>query len=374
MRSKNKKLFSLILISLLFIFIGFMRVFFVESAHFPDRSTTPKYSIDNLKLVANLDYPPANLAVTDDGDVYFTFHPEGKPPYNLAKLVNGKATSWPSKKAYQEAHLDLIQNAYSIRIDSKNHLWILDNKPTRLVEYDLNENKFLTRYYFSKTEFGFMSHANDFNISRDSKFIYISDDGLFNKKPGIIVYDIEKNVAWKRLESHTTTKAAPYVPVVQDREMTAYGLFSINPGVDGITLSRDDQWLYYAPFSGDKLYRIPRDKISNQTLADSDLEPFIESVSSKTMTDGMTTDASGNIYLSDIEHSAIIRMSPQGKMKTLLKDKKLRWPDGFSFGEDDWLYVSCSSLHQVIGVLGQKQHAPFQIYKFKTGINTIAGQ
>ncbi len=351
-----------------------MRVFYVESALFPDRSGKPLLPIENLQLVADLPYPPANLAVTRNGQVYFTFHPEGKPPYNLAKLVNGKATSWPSAQTYIDANIKPIKNAYSVRIDLQNHLWILDNKPARLIEYDLNEEKFVQDYIFDTDVFGFLSHANDFNISADLKFIYISDDGLFNKKPALVVYDIEQRKAWKRLIRHKSTVAEAFVPVVQGRPMTAYGLFSINPGVDGITLSRDDQWLYYAAISSDKLYRINRDKLSDPNLTDTELETFIEIVGEKTMTDGMTTDLEGNIYLSDLEHSAIIRMDPTGQIETLLKNNKLRWPDGYSFGKDDWLYVSCSSLHQVIGLSTQGKHAPFQIYKFQTGVKSVSGQ
>jgi sugar lactone lactonase YvrE len=83
------------------------------------------------------------------------------------------------------------------------------------------------------------------------------------------------------------------------------------------------------------------------------------------MTDGMIADAAGNVYLSDIENSAIVRMTPEGKLQTLVKTEKLRWPDGFSLGPDKHLYVTCSSLHQVIGLDPEsvRSTAPYQIYR-----------
>ncbi|MDX1497910.1 MAG: hypothetical protein R3352_10165, partial [Salinisphaeraceae bacterium] len=89
----------------------------------------------------------------------------------------------------------------------------------------------------------------------------------------------------------------------------------------------------------------------------------------KTMSDGLSIDIQDNIYISDLEHSAILRLSPDKQLTTLIKDEKLRWPDGFSFGPDGWLYVTCSSLHEVIGrsAANVREHAPYQIYRFKPG-------
>ena len=70
-----------------------------------------------------------------------------------------------------------------------------------------------------------------------------------------------------------------------------------------------------------------------------------------------------------LEHSAIVSLRPDRSLETVIADPRLRWPDGFSFGPEGWLYVSCSALHQVIGRLpGQIADAgPFQIYRVWTG-------
>jgi sugar lactone lactonase YvrE len=95
----------------------------------------------------------------------------------------------------------------------------------------------------------------------------------------------------------------------------------------------------------------------------------------KTLSDGITMDVDDDVYLSDMEHSAILQLRPDHTLVTLLKDERLRWPDGFSFGPDGWLYVSCSALHQVIlkssGEI--RGHAPYQLFRFKPGPAGVPG-
>jgi sugar lactone lactonase YvrE len=101
----------------------------------------------------------------------------------------------------------------------------------------------------------------------------------------------------------------------------------------------------------------------------------VERFALKTMSDGIATDLEGNLYLSDLEGSAIVLLQADGRLRTLLKDDRIRWPDGFSFGPDGWLYVTCSALHQVIGLSPEdiRAQAPYQIFRFKPGPAGIAG-
>jgi hypothetical protein len=76
-----------------------------------------------------------------------------------------------------------------------------------------------------------------------------------------------------------------------------------------------------------------------------------------------------------MEHSAVLRLGVDGQLETLLRDDRLRWPDGFSFGPDDWLYVTCSSLQHVLftSTAHMRAHAPYQIFRFKPGARGIPG-
>ena len=115
------------------------------------------------------------------------------------------------------------------------------------------------------------------------------------------------------------------------------------------------------------MYRIATQDLDDESLTPRALAAKVESFGPKTLSDGLTMDLNGNVYVTDMEHSAILALGQNRKLRTLLKDPRLRWPDGLSFGPDDWLYVSCSALHQVIlrSAAHVRSHAPYQIFRFK---------
>ena len=157
--------------------------------------------------------------------------------------------------------------------------------------------------------------------------------------------------------------------------MLIFGVFAIRPGVDSIALDRRNEWLYFAPVTDDQLHRIRVSDLNNQQLSEDELASRVEAFGAKTMSDGITIDNENRIYLSDIEHSAIVRMNSRGELTTLIKDTKLRWPDGFSFGPDNELYVTASALQYVIAKPASyiQENGPYQIFKLKTDASAVAG-
>ena len=84
-----------------------------------------------------------------------------------------------------------------------------------------------------------------------------------------------------------------------------------------------------------------------------------------------------NRHLSNrAEHSAVLAIEPDRRLRTLVKDPKLRWPDGLSFGPDGWLYVTCSALQDVLfrSAAARDAHKPYQIYRFKPGGTAAPGE
>ena len=157
--------------------------------------------------------------------------------------------------------------------------------------------------------------------------------------------------------------------------MVAFGLVAIRPGVDSIALDSRGEWLYFAPVTNNHMYRVRAQDLLDTTLSPEALALRVEEFALKTMSDGITMDRNDNIYISDPEHSAIVLLDPQRRLRTLVMDPKLRWPDGFSFGPDGWLYVTCSSLQQVIGLppSSVRKHAPYQVFRFKPGAEGVPG-
>ncbi|HXT19657.1 MAG TPA: hypothetical protein VN923_02795, partial [Thermoanaerobaculia bacterium] len=145
------------------------------------------------------------------------------------------------------------------------------------------------------------------------------------------------------------------------------------PGVDSIALDNHGK-LAFAAVTARRMYRVKVADLVDEQLPAAELASRVEDFGDKPMTDGMSADAAGNLVLTDPGHDALQLLSPEGQLTTLVRDPRLRWPDGLSFGPcgaglapADCLYVTCSALHQVIGrTPGQIRRAgPYQVYRLR---------
>jgi sugar lactone lactonase YvrE len=343
--------------------------------NFPDRTDQTAFPASVLEKIADLDTPPGNIAVSAAGRVFISLHPEARPELKVTELVNGRAQPYPDMSFQTGAgNPRYFRSVLSLRIDRFNRLWTLDNahhgiEPGRLLAFDLGNGRVVHEYVFPKAIAGPGSHLNDFQVAPDGRHIYIADASIFAKTPALIVYDVERQSARRLLAEHHSVTAERYIPVVQGRRMQVFGLFAIQPGVDSIALDSRGEWLYFAPVTNQHLYRARTRDLLDTRLAPETLALRVENFALKSMSDGITMDRDDNVYISDPEHSAILRLDPQRRLTTLIKDPQLRWPDGFGFGPSGWLYVTCSSLHQIIGLppSSVREHAPYQVFRFRPG-------
>jgi sugar lactone lactonase YvrE len=359
-----------------------VRFLFGGGMRLEDRTGSPILPAAAIEKVADLDFPPGNIAVAASGRVFFTLHPDGRPPYKVLELVDGKPVPFPDaafqEPAGEEPHFD---SPLALRIDRLNRLWVLDyarfgRGQPRLLAFDIDSRQLVHRYDFPSSVAGLLSMLNDFQVDPRGEAIYIAETSPIRQTPALIVYDVPKKESRRLLQSHPSVQARDYLIQAPGRDMIAYGLVALRIGVDSIALDRSGEWLYYGPVNGDRLYRIATEHLRNTALSDAELAAKVEDFAPKTLSDGLTTDVEDNVYLSDMEHSAVVRLAQDRKLTTLIKDRILRWPDGFSFGPDGWLYVTCSSLQHVLFLPSSevKAHAPYQIFRFKPGVEGVPGQ
>jgi sugar lactone lactonase YvrE len=261
-----------------------------------------------------------------------------------------------------------------------NRLWVLDfarfgRGQPRLLAFDIDSREIVHRYDFPSSVAGLLSMLNDFQVDPRGETIYIAETSPIRQTPALIVYDVLKKESRRLLQSHSSVEARDYLIQAPGRDMIAFGLVALRIGVDSIALDRAGEWLYYGPVNGDRLYRIATEHLRNPVLTGDELAAKVEDYAAKTLSDGLTTDVEGNVYLSDMEHSAVVRVGQDRKLATLIKNERLRWPDGFSFGPDGWLYLTCSSLQHVLFLPAKevRAHAPYQIFRFKPGVEGIPG-
>lgn len=344
---------------------------------FPDRTGPPTLPGSALEKVADLDLPPGNIALSPDGRLFFSFHPEAHPPVAVAEWIDGRAVPYPPGGLPDGL---AFQSVLSVRIDRQGRLWVLDyahhgTGQARLLGFELASDRLVHRFDFPREIAPLGSHLNDFQVSPDGRHVYIADASILRQSPALVVYDVESRRARRLLEGHPSVRAERFLPAVEGKPQLLFGIFAVRPGVDSIALDQRGEWLYFAPVSNRHMARVRSADLLDETLSAEALAARVERFAEKTMSDGITIDSEDRIYIADLEHSAVVRLHPDGRLETLLRDPRLRWPDGFGWGPDGWLYVTCSALHQVImrspGFVAA--HAPFQIYRFQPGGAGIPG-
>jgi len=377
-----KKLFLVVVIIIMVLLISLLasiRIRYGGGREFEDRSSSPVLPSSALEIVGSLEEPPGNIAVSATGRIFITIHPLSRPAKNkVVELIDGKPVPYPDTASQQ----NLFQAVLGLAIDRQNRLWLLDDglqgiKQPRLLAVDLQTDQLVRRYDFPAEIAGFGSFLNDLQIDPAGQKIYIADTSTLAKKPAIIIYDIDRNSARRVLENHQSVVEQDWIINARGRKMVlGWGLFVLKPAVDSIALDRNGRWLYYGPMAHESMFRVKTEDLNDRSLTPEELGKKVEIFGPKPLSDGLSMDLENNIYITDVEHGAILKLGPDKNLTTLIKDPRLRWPDGLSFGPDHWLYISDSALQDVMfkGKKHIRSKAPYYIFKFKPGPLGIAGQ
>lgn len=373
-----KKFFLFLLILLLAASIT-LRVRHGGGEAYPDLTSPALLGEDELEEVLAYPEPIGNVAVSRDGRIFFTVHPESRPQGNkLLEWVAGAAVPYPNGTV--QPHL--LGTVLGLVIDRQDRLWTIDHGnhgfgTARLLAFDLQSGDLVHDHKFAADIAPAGSFLQDLQISSDGQTVVIADASFWRKSPAIIVYDIGTRSARRLLEAHPSVSAENYLIRNTVKDMTFLGgLVSLRGGVDGIAFDADNEWLYYAALSGSSLFRVRVRDLLERTLPARQLASRIERVSEKPLSDGLSVDLDGNVYVTDVEHGAVFIVDTNGNLKTLLGSARIRWADALSFGPDGWLYLADSAIPDQILQTREHidRHGPYFIYRFKPGHDGIPGQ
>ncbi len=180
---------------------------------------------------------------------------------------------------------------------------------------------------------------------------YITDSSSEGPN-AIVVVDLATGKSFRRLNQHASVLSeeqflmfAEGQPVYQTTP--GYPPKAVNFAADGIAISADGKTLYYCPINGTKLYAVSTDALRDRTKSDAQVAATVRIVTGKMPSDGLESDAAGNVYLSDPVTNSIHRWNPAtGLTETLVHDPRLLWPDTMSIATDGYLYVNANQLNR----------------------------
>ncbi len=310
---------------------------------------------------------PTGVSVSETGRIFICFPKWGDDvKFTVAEIVGDTLEPYPSLKTNLGSQGNITMSFISVQsvfADGRGTLWVLDtaapnfSEPikggAKLVAVDLKTNTIRRVYTFTEDVVLPTTYLNDvrfdFRVGK-AGYAYITDSS--SKGPGaIIVVDLESGNAFRRLNGANSTSPDPYfLPKVEgeilmnrnkDGSTSPFRLAS-----DGIAISPDGKVLFYCPLSSRHLYSISTEALRDRTIPDTDLRYQVEYWGEKGASDGMISGAKGNLYAGDYENNSIRKILPNGIMETLAHDPRILWPDTFSIGPDQYLYVIVNQLHR----------------------------
>jgi sugar lactone lactonase YvrE len=313
---------------------------------------------------------PTGVTVSQQGRIFVNFPKWGDDvEYSVAEIRNGQPVAYPSADFNRDEPNALVASLVSVQsvvVDPLDRLWILDTgspmfQPTqsggpKLVCIDLATDRVIKTILFPQDVALPTTYLNDirFDLRRGAEGMAFITDSSDSGANGIIVVDLASGESWRKLNDHFSTKAEPlssFLPIVEGKplmERQADGATKpLTMGADGIAISADGARLYYCPLMSRRLYSVSIDcLIDRQMKAQAVAEAVVDEGDKGGGADGLESDAAGYIYVTNYEHQAIIRRSPQGVWETVVHNSRLMWPDTMSIAADGYLYVIANQLHR----------------------------
>lgn len=328
---------------------------------------------NEIELVAELPpkTPPGNIAISPDGRIFLSVHGFYNQPVKVVELLQDGSTKPYPTEQWAHAPTDDRNNiglhgVLGINADPKGILWMLDTSSPdhsgRLIGWDTRSEQLHRIVYLAKPVISDHSFLNDLAIDLKNNAIYIADTGT----EAIIIVDLSTGQTRRILEGSEFTKA-------QDIDMVIDGvLIQMNGqparlGINPITIDSQNEYLYWGAMSGTAIYRIKIQHLNKPWLTDTDLAEQVEHYGEKPISDEITIDDDGNVYITSITDDSIGYVQPDGAYKTLFKEDAFSWPDGFAVGPDNYIYVTINELHRSPGLNDGQNHSKneFKVMRFK---------
>jgi sugar lactone lactonase YvrE len=311
-----------------------------EVASFPDRQITGVgVSTKSGRIFVNFPY------WSDDHSI------------SVAEIVDGRPKAFPNdewnKRGPAGSHFVCVQ---SVIVDDEDNLWVLDPAAPKMqkivkggpkvVKIDLATNQVVQTIPFDEDLAPKKSYLNDVRVDTRTNTAFITESA----NGAIIVVDLKSGKTRRLLDGHPSTQPEKDVKLVVDGKALIDQQKKTPPQIasDGIALDAKNCYLYYHALTGHTLYRIKTSFLTDEKLGKRELESKVENVGQTPAPDGMLEAPDGSVYLTDLEDSAVVRWDSASKrVKQVIADKRLLWPDTLSWGANGEMYVTASQIENM---------------------------
>ncbi|EWY41291.1 hypothetical protein N825_27465 [Skermanella stibiiresistens SB22] len=341
---------------------------------------------------------PTGVSVSRTGRIFVNFPKWGDDvQFTVAEIRDSACVAYPDEATNRTDPNDpaaALVSVQSIVVDPSDRLWILDTgspmfQPTefggpKLLCVDLETDKVVKKILFPQDVALPTTYLNDvrFDLRRGGGGMAFITDSSDQGPNGIIVVDLASGESWRRLHEHPSTKALQppeFLPIVEGRPLMERdpdgSAKPVKMGADGIAIGADGGRLYYCPLASRHLHSVSIDALIDRSLNDQAVAATVVDEGDKGGgSDGLETDADGNIYATNYEHNAILRLNAgTGQWETVVHDPRLLWPDTMSVAADGHLYVTANQLHRQAKYQGGQdlRRKPYTLFRVDLGIRPI---
>ena len=305
-----------------------------------------------LETIATFDAttPPGNIAIGPDGRIFLSVHGfYGQAVKVVELLKDGSTKPYPNNEwAYEPTESNGLYDVLGLNVDERGVLWLLDtsgsDRSGRLIGWDTKQEELHKIIYLAPPIIKLSSFLNDIAVDSMHDYIYIADTAGDNKA-AIIIVNLTTGQARRVLEGSKFTIAED-INMMIDGQTIKLNEKPARLGINPITIDPNYEWVYFGAMSGTAIYRIKTADLRNELITPAELEDRIERYGDKPISDGITMDGGGNVYITSITDDSIGVVGKSGKYKTLFKQDSISWPDGFAYGPDHYIYFTVNELHR----------------------------
>ncbi|WP_328654804.1 major royal jelly family protein [Micromonospora sp. NBC_00330] len=312
------------------------------------------------------------------GRVFLGYPSADRPGVQVVEaLPDGRRVPYPDA-AWNRADQppsEAFVHVNGLRTGPDGRLWIVDSGSpriggaqvpggARLIAVDPDDDHVKWVYHLDEAVHP-GSYVDD--VRFNGRVAYLSDAGA----AGLIVLDLDSGRSRRVLDGHPSTAGGPVVAdgrVLRDPDGAEVRLH-----VDQLEVSPDGRWLYYQPASGG-MSRIPTRWLDDPSVSADELARRVERWCDTPSTGGTAIDATGTIYLSDLERRRVLVLAPDRSVRTLVADPRLAWVDAMWLDADARLWMPAAQLHLTGGLNGgvSAVEYPVQIYRMPVEIGPPA--